>query len=197
VDWLPTVHRFVAELPFSRIEGRRKNRRLIAKTGMVLCFRPRKLRTKPVCHAFYSSASFYQQLFELDQELAKQVKQSGCSCGGTLHSARYPRKPRGVARHVLGDTCSYRFSFCCSVDGCRRRCTPPSVRFLGRKLYLGAIIILITALEQGLTRSRRHTLIESLDLCPQTLHRLRCWWLLHFTKTTCWRSLQSQFLPPH
>jgi len=30
-------------------------------------------------------------------------------------------------------------SFCCDRDGCRKRVTPPSVRFLGRKVYLGAV----------------------------------------------------------
>jgi hypothetical protein len=27
-----------------------------------------------------------------------------------------------------------RFSFCCAVGGCRKRTTPPSLRFLGRKV---------------------------------------------------------------
>ncbi len=149
-----------------------------------------------MCHAFYRRTSFYQQLFELDQQLAVQVQQSGCSCGGTLHSARYPRKPRGVPRDVLGEAYEYRFSFCCSVDGCRRRCTPPSVRFLGRKVYLGSIIVLLCALEHGLSAARRQRLIESLDLWPQTLHRLRRWWQSRFAQTPCWQSLRSQFLPP-
>lgn len=149
-----------------------------------------------MCHAFYRTASFYQQLFELDQQLAQVARQSGCPCGGKLHSARYPRKPRGVSRQVLGSNYEYRFSFCCANDGCRRRCTPPSVRFLGRKVYLGSIIVLLTALEHGLTPRRRQQLIESLDIWPQTLHRLRQWWRSTFTQSACWRVLSSQFLPP-
>lgn len=149
-----------------------------------------------MCHAFYCSASFYQQLLELDQHLADQVRKKGCPCGGILHSARYPRKPRGVPRQVLGKGYEHRFSFCCSVDGCRRRCTPPSLRFLGRKVYLGAIIVLLSALEHGLTPSRRQRLIETLDLWPQTFYRLRDWWRSRFSNTPCWRSLESQFLPP-
>jgi hypothetical protein len=70
------------------------------------------------------------------------------------------------------------------------------LRFLGRKVYLGSIIVLLTALEQGLTPSRRQRLIESLDLWPQTLYRLRRWWQSRFSHTPCWRSLQLQFLPP-
>lgn len=149
-----------------------------------------------MCHAFYFSASFYQVLFELDQQLAEQVKQSGCACGGKLHSARYPRKPRGVSRELLGQEYETRFSFCCAVEGCRRRSTPPSVRFLGRKVYLGSIVILLSALEHGLSASRRQHLIESLDLWPQTYYRLARWWRKRFALSPCWRVLEPQFLPP-
>ncbi len=148
-----------------------------------------------MCHAFYHSTNFYHQLLLLDQQLAEIVQQNGCSCGGKLHSARYPRKPRGVPREVLGEGYEYRFSFCCAVDGCRRRCTPPSVRFLGRKVYLGTIVVLITALEHGLSDSRRRWLIESLDVPPQTLLRLRRWWQSQFALSRCWRSLRAQFVP--
>ena len=148
-----------------------------------------------MCHAFFRCASFYQQLLEIDQQLAEIVRAEGCACGGKLHQARYPRKPRGVPRQLLGEAYDHRLSFCCSVDGCRRRCTPPSVRFLGRKGYLGVIVVLLTALEHGLTPTRRHRLIESLDLWPQTLSRLQCWWRNRFPRSACWRVLHSQFVP--
>jgi len=49
-----------------------------------------------MCHAFVSDARFYQFLFHIDQEMAHEVQLEGCSyCGGTLHVACYPRKPRG------------------------------------------------------------------------------------------------------
>jgi hypothetical protein len=34
-----------------------------------------------------------------------------------------------------------RLSLCCSQ--CRRRTTPPSVRFLGRRVYLAAVVVLV------------------------------------------------------
>ena len=89
-----------------------------------------------------------------------------------LHSVRYPRKPRGISA-VLDTSYETRLSFCCATEGCRRQTTPPSIRFLGREVYLGVIIILVTALEQGLTPRRRKQLIEQLDLYPQTLSRWR------------------------
>jgi len=102
-----------------------------------------------VCHAFINDSRFYQFLFRIDQDIAAQVRAGGCCCGGILHSARYPRKPRGI-RTKMDESYTSRLSFCCAREGCRRRSTPPSVRFLGRKVYLGAVVILVTALEHGL-----------------------------------------------
>jgi hypothetical protein len=39
-----------------------------------------------------------------------------------------------------------RFSLCCGREGCRRRATPPSVRFLGRRVYVGAVVIVASVL---------------------------------------------------
>ncbi|MCH8312664.1 MAG: hypothetical protein IID17_06730 [Nitrospinae bacterium] len=148
-----------------------------------------------MCHAFLTDSRFYQFLFHIDQEIAAEVKANGCRCGGVLHSARYPRKPRGL-RGLLGESYQTRLSFCCAVDGCRRRCTPPSVRFLGRKVYPGAIVILVTALEHGLTPNRRDWLIETLDLWPQTLSRWRKWWREVFSASRCWQAQRGHCMPP-
>lgn len=148
-----------------------------------------------MCHAFLNDSRFYQFLFEIDQEIAGQAQAEGCSCGGALHSARYPRKPRGL-RCQLDESYATRLSFCCAKQNCRRRCTPPSIRFLGRKVYLGAIVILITALEQGLPPKRRQWLIETLDIWPQTLSRWRQWWRETFPTSRCWQTQQGNFIPP-
>lgn len=148
-----------------------------------------------MCHAFLTDSRFYRFLFELDQDIARKVRTEGCPCGGALHSARYPRKPRGL-RSPLDASYSTRLSFCCANDGCRRRSTPPSVRFLGRKVYLGVIVVLITALEQGLPAKRRQWLIEALDIWPQTLSRWRTWWRETFPASRCWQTQQGNFIPP-
>ena len=137
-----------------------------------------------MCHAFLNDSRFYQFLLRIDEETAAEVRAGGCPCGGVLHSARYPRKPRGI-REMLDTSYQTRLSFCCAVDGCRRRRTPPSVRFLGRKVYLGVVVILITALEHGLTPRRRQWLIETLDLWPQTVSRWRRWWRERFPVSRC------------
>jgi len=148
-----------------------------------------------VCHAFLTDTNFYQLLFRIDQSIAEEVRERGCECGGALHAAPYPRKPRGV-RSALDDSYQSRLSFCCAQDGCRRRSTPASVRFLGRKVYLGVIVVLLTALHHGLTETRRRRLIEELDVPLQTLWRWRCWWREQFVATRCWGALAGQLIPP-
>lgn len=147
-----------------------------------------------MCQAFLNDASFYRFLLLIDQDIAANVQAGGCCCGGVLHSARYPRKPRGI-RAWLDESCTSRLSFCCAVVGCRRRSTPPSVRFLGRKVYLSALVILATALEHGLSPRRRRWLIETLDIWPQTLSRWRKWWRESFSASGCWQSERGNFLP--
>ena len=43
---------------------------------------------------------FFLSLFEMDKQLAAKVKAQGCVCGGRLHIANYPRKPRGLPPEV-------------------------------------------------------------------------------------------------
>jgi len=149
-----------------------------------------------VCHTFVNDSRLYKALFRIDQEIALEVQSAGCSyCGGVLHRAGYPRKPRGI-RSALDASYKTRLSFCCATEGCRRRTTPPSVRFLGRKVYLGIVIILVTATQHGLSDKRRKQLIERLDLYPQTLSRWRKWWREHFPSSRCWQAEQGNYIPP-
>ena len=110
-------------------------------------------------HKLLFDATFWTFLFGIDQELAEEVRAEKCpSCGCHLHCANYPRKPRGP--RDLPEEYRYRLSFCCARDGCRKRVTPPSVRFLGRKVYLGAVVILVSAMRQGPTPRRVRELTE-------------------------------------
>ena len=89
-----------------------------------------------MCHATLQDPKLYSLLLLIDEDLAAQAQSAGCSCGGALHSARYPRKPRGAPRELLEQYRS-RLSFCCAA--CRRRTTPESVRYLGRRVYLAVV----------------------------------------------------------
>lgn len=150
-----------------------------------------------MCHSAPLDSSFWIKLFHIDQQIAEQVRSAGCQrceSGGPLHVANYPRKPRSECRAVLGSSYDFRFSFCCAV--CRQRTTPASVRFLGRKVYLGAIISLISAGADALDEQTRRTVIEVLNLPAQTLYRWRLWWSTDVPASTCWRSLSGWFSPP-
>lgn len=46
-------------------------------------------------HALLRDTSFFELLYDLDCDLAEEARAQGCPCGGRLHQAHYPRKPRG------------------------------------------------------------------------------------------------------
>ena len=148
-----------------------------------------------MCQSSPLYTSFWFTLFQLDWQIADQVRRQGCRhCAGKLHMANYPRKPRGVPREVLGPEYTLRLSFCCAV--CRKRTTPPSVRFLGPKVYLGSIITLLSAGAHALNPAQRDALLDALDVPAQTLHRWRRWWSVHFAASATWRALSGWFSPP-
>jgi hypothetical protein len=58
--------------------------------------------------------------------------------------ANYPRKARGLDEEAERQgRYDLRLSLCCSREGCRRRTTPPSVRFLGRHVFVGTLVLLV------------------------------------------------------
>lgn len=151
-----------------------------------------------MCHALFRDATLYAVLLKFDHDLAAEARAARCPCGGVLHSARYPRKPRGGPDELGPEYVEYatRLSFCCAVDGCRRRVTPPSVRFLGRRVYLGAIVVLATAMRAGPTARRAAQLREWLGVSGRTLARWRQWWRETFVASPFWRGVKGRFAPP-
>jgi len=140
------------------------------------------------CHA-----SFWAFLFSIDRDLANSTRQQACPCGGRLHSAKYPRKPRGSDN--LPEEYGRRLSFCCERDGCRKRATPPSVRFLGRKVYLAAVVVLVAAMRQGPSPRRVRELSELFGADRQTIVRWQVFWQEHFPQTQFWKVARGR-LPP-
>lgn len=141
------------------------------------------------------NASFWSVLFEIDRQLAERVRGSSCpSCGGKLHCGNYSRKPRGLPVDVE-EAFSERFSFCCSRDGCRKRCTPVSVRFLGRKVYAGAIVLIASALA-CLAPVFAALSLARLKVPRRTVRR----WLDFFQAILIvmdfWIEVRARFMPP-
>ena len=133
-------------------------------------------------HDLARNASFWMFLADVDEDLAETARSQACPCGGRLHRANYPRKPRG-GPDDLPAVYRYRFSFCCDRDGCRKRKTPPSVRFLGRKVYFGAVVVLVSALQQGPSPRRVRELSKLFGADRRTIARWRVFWREHFPQT--------------
>jgi hypothetical protein len=136
-------------------------------------------------HELPCGASFWPFLFSVDQDLAQTTRKKGCACGGRLHCSNYPRKPRGA--DDLPDDYAYRFSFCCACDGCRKRVTPPSVRFLGRKVYLFAVVLLVSAMRQGPSPRRVRELAQLFGADRRTIARWQVFWREHVPQTPFWK----------
>ena len=148
----------------------------------------------------YQSVLADVRLFELleriDQDLARVVQGKGCGrCGGRLDRADYARKPRGMPAE-LGAEHAVRRSFCCAAEGCRRRNTPPSARFLGRRVYVGPAILGITALRAGAQRGEVRALRAWLGVSGRTLARWRRWWRDVFAASVFWRHARGQLRTP-
>jgi len=150
----------------------------------------------PLYQAPLADARFHALLLAFDRDLADTARCAGCAlCNGALHSARYRRKPRGRLCE-LGEEHNWRFSYCCSRDGCRTRATPPSLRFLGRKVYLAAMVVLIAIMRHGMTELRLQRLSEAAGVNRRTAARWRTWWRDTFTASPFWRIARAAFMPP-
>ena len=143
------------------------------------------------CQHHLADQQVYQLLEKVDADLAEEVRLKDCSwCAGKLHRSDYERKPRG------GPQWDLRFSLCCAREGCRRRHTPPSVRFMGRRVYAGLVVVLVSAMIHGLKPERVQRLREVLGIDRRTLERWRQWWLGAFVESSFWREARARFMPP-
>ncbi len=149
-----------------------------------------------MCQKLLRDARFHTFLLESDWEIAAETREVGCpKCGGVLHSATFPRKPRG-GLPGLGDAAERRCSFCCAKETCRKRRTPPSLRFLGRKVYLGAVVVVVSAMRHGATPARMCKLRDLLGVSRRTVERWRTWWRETFVENPFWRVASAAFMPP-
>ena len=147
-----------------------------------------------MCLRLLQDSRLYRFLFTIDQEFADEAHAAGCPCGGRLHRANYDRKARG-GPSGMGPECDRRFSFCCAREGCRSRKTPRSVRFLGRRVYLGAVVLLVSAMQGGITDRRVAELQELVGVSRRTLWRWRRWWRRMFPTSDFWRRERGRFMP--
>ena len=143
-------------------------------------------------HSILSNARVWDFLKQVDAAEAQACLAAGCPrCGAALHSATYPRKPHGLAADLRVDV--RRFSLCCSV--CRRRVKPASVRFFGRRFYVGALFLVVSALALA-GGVRLQTVARRCGVPMSTLKRWRRWWLEAFPLTGEWRAKRGELAAP-
>ena len=132
-----------------------------------------------MCHALLSDSTLYKLLLEFDRDLAAQARTAGCGCGGALHSADYPRKPRG-APGGLGRDFARRLSLCCAREGCRKRATPASRdSCFTRSSFLDRFIGCTVSLDHSVAARRKTAAIlpihvQMAALCRDAATNSRC-----------------------
>jgi len=139
--------------------------------------------------SYLSDELLLQMMEKVDLDLSQKCKVKPCErCQSKLHCDNYPRKLRGGPEHW-----DRRYSFTCAAH--RHRTTPPSVRFLGRKVYLGVVVVLISALRHGLKPDRVKCLKHHLNIDRRTLEHWLEWWLERFVRCPFWRDARARFMP--
>ena len=143
----------------------------------------------------------YQHFERIDRDIAAGYALTPCrKCRprrrkpGTLHRSNYTRKPRGFAAGKEPATCM-RDSFCCSAEGCRKRTTPPSVRFMKSRLYLGVVVALVAAMRHGPNAVRMKVLEDHLGVDRTTVARWCRWWREDFVDTPFWKGFRRMLVP--
>jgi hypothetical protein len=137
---------------------------------------------------------FFEGLVRVDTAIVELAAGQPCGeCGGPLHRGDYPRKPRGGLIGAAAEAFEVRFSLCCGREGCRRRATPPSVRFLGRRVYVGAVVVV--ASDVALAVATATEAVRRTGVPARTTRRWLRWWRGPFTTTASFMALAARLVP--
>jgi hypothetical protein len=146
-----------------------------------------------VSHDHNLEGKFLAALGGMDVERARLVQVGGCPrCAGPLDRADYPRKPRGELGEAA-DAYTRRLSLCCRVDGCRSRATPPSLRFLGRKLYFAAVVVIASGMGRDTKLVGRGRVSDVKGVPVRTVRRWLVWWQTVFALSAFWTEAKALF----
>jgi hypothetical protein len=69
------------------------------------------------------------------------------------------------------------------------------VRFLGRKVYLGAVVVLVAAMRQEPSPRRVRELSRLFEADRRTIDRWQVFWREHFPQTRFWKAARSRLAP--
>lgn len=148
-------------------------------------------------HRLLTDASFFLFLEQIDGDSIATLTSKPClHCGAPRDRADFWRKPRGDPRAEGGQVAIRRVSFCCRADGCRRRATPPQLRFLGRRSYLAVVVVLAACLLNGPNPARIATVARLVGAARTTVRRWVGWWRETFTKSPVWQERRARLRCP-
>jgi hypothetical protein len=143
---------------------------------------------------FEMGIEFFEGLRAIDEAIVERAAQEPCrDCGGPLYRGDHPRKPRGGLLARAAEAFDRRFSLCCGREGCRRRAMPPSVRFLGRRVYVGAVVIVASAV--ALTTMATIAVVRATGVPARTTRRWLRWWRGPFTTSAPFVELSARLVP--
>jgi hypothetical protein len=74
--------------------------------------------------------------------------------------------------------------------------TPPSLRFLGRKVFFGVLILLLPVLRDGPTPERLNRLCETFAVSMRTVRRWCRFWRETFVTSRVWQAARGRFAAP-
>ncbi len=143
---------------------------------------------------FEMGIEFFEGLTAIDVAIVERAAEEPCrDCGGPLYRGDYPRKPRGGQIGSPAEAFERRFSLCCGRDGCRHRATPPSVRFLGRRVYVGAVVIVASVMALAAASARAAE--RATGVAARTTRRWLRWWRGPFTTSAPFVELSARLVP--
>jgi hypothetical protein len=144
--------------------------------------------------AFELGIEFFEGLVAIDEAIVERAAQEPCrECSGPLYRGDHSRKPRGGLLGPAAEAFSRRFSLCCGREGCRLRAMPPSVRFLGRRVYVGAVVVLASAV--ALAAATVSAGVRATGVPARTTRRWLRWWRGSFTTTGPFVDLSARMMP--
>ena len=74
--------------------------------------------------------------------------------------------------------------------------TPASLRFLGRKVFFGVLVLLLPVLRDGPTRERLNRLCERYAVSLRTVRRWCRFWRETFVTSRVWQAARGRFATP-
>ena len=102
---------------------------------------------------------------------------------------------RGGDRGEARDAYATRASFCCREEGCRRRATPPSLRFLGRKVYVSVLVVVASVVGRSIHLVGRGRRREVEGVPVRTVRRWLDWWSITFALSVFWKEAKGLLSP--